>query len=448
MDAIQNRLRLRQAHTFWDGQPHTVQHDGVMFLHVSKSGGTSFDNFLAGFFPAGEMLPTDLQVKRIVEWNADDWSRYRYFKLEWPYQAAARLAPPLHFVTMLRDPVRRIVSLYKHLSRKDDHTERYESVRARRSPEQDAARRLSLAEWARLSYPEPGAYYRHPYLGMATIGVWNMRDKSQAELDELLELGKQNLRDKFTFTGVLEDYRLSKQVFCRTFGLPEHHALSEERLNVAPEATQSGNESDAETLAYIRHENRWDVALYDYARQLLIERADQLAPSLCVDAREQIDDVDAIGHESHNIDHITGSGLFPVETTEQGQSLRWTGSLPVSTLDLIGSWPSRGSIQISLDIVLVLEPKRLSELQLRLDGRPPRSTRFESISGGTRLVAEFDLSSEISGRVLHQLQLDGPTSTPPTAPGQPRDSRRLGVGLSRIAWRWNTTANHHDRGAA
>ena len=272
---LEGRLQLREALVQRHGQWVRERREGLLFLHVSKSGGTSLDNFLSGFFPADDVLPTELQVRRIADWDHADWARYKYFKLEWPIYNSRLLAPQLHYVTMLRDPVQRIVSLYKHLRRPDDHSQQYETVRNRRTPEQETARQMSLRDWVTRRHPQPGAYYRHPYLGTATIGVFNMTSLSDGQLDDLLEQGKANLRDQFAFVGIVEEYLESQRLFCRTFGVPLHYAAHREKLNAAP-ATDP-DPTAAEALDILRHENRWDVALYAYARQLFTQHCQVLA---------------------------------------------------------------------------------------------------------------------------------------------------------------------------
>jgi hypothetical protein len=438
------RLRLGEARYQRGTEWVRETRQGLLFLHVAKSGGTSLDAFFSNFFPPHEILPTDRQVRRMVEWDDQDWHRYRYFKLEWPHELTAKRSSPLHVVTLLRDPIQRIVSLYKHLRRADDHTQQYDSVRVRRTPEQEAARTLSLAEWARLRPGQPGAYFRHPYLGMATIGVRNLVEKSDAELDTLLDRAKRNLREQFAFVGIIEDYLQSKRLFCRTFGLPLHYAAGEERLNVAPRTPDPHTQLDDATQALLRRENRWDVELYEFARRLFAERCLALEhlPDPALDethAPSPPRNPPSQGRMEHGIEALPGSGFYPVETSPLGISVRWTGSLPVSTLDLVAAWPARGALEFHLDVVAVVEPERLSELQVRLDGRAPANTRWEPVSTGPRLVARFDLSEDIARRTLHQLELEGPTAEPPTPPGVPRDGRRLGIGLHRVAWTWGGT---------
>lgn len=443
---FRQRLRLREARYERGGDWVAERREGLLFLHVAKSGGTSLDAFFSSFFPADRMLPAALQHRRMVEWNPEDWRKYEYFKLEWPYELTAKISPPLHAVTLLRDPVQRIISQYKHLRRADDHSQQYDAVRARRTPEQEAARNLSLAEWARLEPPDPGAYFRHPYLGMATIGVRNLVDKTEAELDALLIRARQNLREKFAFVGIVEEYLASKRLFCQTFGIPLHYSAGEERLNVAPEQSGGKSPPDAETIALLRRDNRWDVELYEFARELftarrrtldarrdlLLDGSDLAAPPLESRPRQ--------GAAEHPIDTLPGSGLYPAEISPLGMPVRWTGCLPSTTLDLICAWPARGPLDLYLEIVAVVEPERLGELQVQLDGRPPRSIRWEPTPHGTRMVLRFDLSAEIAARNCHQLAITGPTATPPAAPGEPPDPRRLGIGLSHVAWTWGGAA--------
>jgi len=450
---VRQRLQLREARYQREGRWVRETRAGLTFLHVSKSGGTSLDNFFANFFPPEAMLPTELQVKRMVEWDDADWSRYRYFKLEWPYELTARRAPPQHFVTLLRDPVQRIVSLYKHLRRADDHTAQYDAVQARRSPEVEAARSLPLADWARLRPPEAGAYFRHPYLGMATIGVRNLLDKSNAELDALLERAKRNLREQFAFVGIVEEYLPSKRLFCESFGLPRHYAVGEERFNVAPDGGAAKSPPDGATLDLIRDENRWDAALYDFACELLAERCAELAdtdraggaPAAGSDNElrwEPTVDRSEFGCDEFDIAALPGSGWYPVEQSPLGQAVRWTGALPTSTLDLIALWPHRGPLEVHLDVFAVIDAERIHDLQVRLDGEHPYSRRWIGLPHGLRLIAHFDLTPAIAARPLHQLELEGPLAAPPadSPADQPVDVRRLGVAVHAVACLWGGAA--------
>lgn len=443
VERLTERLQLREALVQRGRDWVRERRDGLLFLHVSKSGGTSLDNFLSGFFPDRDVLPTEAQVRRIADWDAADWSRYKYFKLEWPYEPAAQRAPLLHFVTMFREPVQRIMSLYKHLRRPDDHSEQYATVRNRRTPEQESARRLSLRDWVALQYPQPGAYYRNPYLGMSTIGVWNMTSKTDAELDALLERGKANLREKFAFVGIIEEYLESQRLFCQTFGVPLHYAAHQERLNAAPAGDR--DPTDDEAIELLRHENRWDVALYAFARELFAERCQALAGSSDIAngsdvARTFGTDRPQNGRGEQWIDALSGSGFHRVEHLPTGAPLRWTGALPQATLNLLGAWPTQGKVRVEVDLAVVQEPQRLGELQVRLDGRLAESITFESAVVGTRLIAECTLTDASAARTIHELELRGPLAAPSAGPDSTGESRRLGVAVQRVGWSWQSAA--------
>lgn len=100
------------------------------FVHVMKTGGSTFRRHLEDNFPEpGAVFPdpaldSDLKhanilVQRLLELPATRRAQIRAYTGHFPFVTAALLDPELVTLTMLRDPVERTVSYLKHCKRYD-----------------------------------------------------------------------------------------------------------------------------------------------------------------------------------------------------------------------------------------------------------------------------------------------------------------------------------------
>jgi hypothetical protein len=271
------RLNLHEAR-YQQGQDwRFVSKDALVFVHPPKVGGTSFFTFLAAFFADRGILAPRLRLADTSERTAEVWRDCRFFHTGSRLDQLRRLRSRAHFVTLLRDPVSRVISQYWYYRRPSFYVDRFPDLAARRRARRELAQRLSLPEWVRASPREPGAYVRNLYVAQFGGGPDATRSATAADLDALLERSSRALQEDFVFVGITEEYARAKELFCHTFGLPMHYARSEERINVTrdPEAREP---PDAGTLELIRQENAHDFALYEFARQLCAARAAALSP--------------------------------------------------------------------------------------------------------------------------------------------------------------------------
>ncbi len=309
----------------------------IYFLHIPKSGGTSFDSFLSSFTCANSALPVELQYLG-WKWDPNGPIPFRYLHQATEYDSYRDRLPWVHFVTLLRDPIDRILSDYWYHRKKFDYGKQIAQVAEAWRSRWDQARGLSLAEWARIPAGADGAYPRNLNIAMLTCGPQEILRKSPYKHTLLLKKAKQALRDEFAFFGLMEHYARSKELFCRMFGLPEHFALGQERLNVTS-SRKLDPPADEETLQHIRAENAWDLELAEYAYELFEERWKKYSA-------EPWDDLTALrnspDHERYPREagslriasgQIRGSGLYREERNPAGWTHRWTGALGVSTIN-------------------------------------------------------------------------------------------------------------------
>ncbi len=436
-ERLHRRLSLREAR-YRRGSDWSFQtRDKLIFLHVPKSGGTSFDSFITGFFPDEEILPADRQSLIAADWRESFWNEHRYFKVGYWYDRVKHQQPSAHFLTLLRDPVKRVISYYWHLRRDEDFTDRFQGVVERRTPETSLARVCSLGEWARTPTSHEGAYPRNATTAALTIGWLPLRQTPEAEQNAVLERAKQVLRDELVYFGLVEEYQRSKELFCRTFGLPLHYAQGEERCNTSPFA-EARAKPDEETLAVIRQENRLDVALYEYARTLFEERSrtlqtvlpDTLYGSRRAWPRLRGED----GGYTQSAEALRGSGLYRVESVANGPRHCWTGRLTRTTLDLAAELPRQGELCIRLHTIASVEP--LEQVQVRLDGVAATSTHVEYHPDHQEVVCRFALEWAIASHDVHTLEIVAPARMPTNGDGQPLDERKLGIAISQVMVDW------------
>lgn len=188
------------------------------------------------------------------------------------------------YVTLLRDPVARFVSEWRHVQRGATwKTSRHWCGGGTPSP-QELPACYSGADWKRvtidafLDCPHNLAVNRQTRMlaDLTLVGCYNGSVMSPQERDVLiLASAKENLR-KTAFFGVCENQTVSQYLFETTFGLFFKKPFIQ--LNQTRSSLVLSGLSGA-SLQRIRQLNHLDVQLYEYAVQLMTERFDQMRDS-------------------------------------------------------------------------------------------------------------------------------------------------------------------------
>lgn len=272
--------------------------DVIVFLHIQKTGGTTF----------GRHLVRNIQLERPCECHAgqkkctcyrpgkkETWLFSRFstgwscgLHADWteltscvPSRMDSREVPEnmpsrnYYYITILRDPVSRYLSEWRHVQRGATWKASLHVCDGRSPTLSELPSCYSGDDWSGCSLQE---FMDCPYnlannrqtrmlADLSLVGCYNVSAMNEEERwAVLLESAKRNLLG-MAFFGLTEYQRKTQYLFERTFNLEF----------IAPFTQLNGTrassvEVPAETEHRILKLNRWDVELYEYARDLFLQR--------------------------------------------------------------------------------------------------------------------------------------------------------------------------------
>lgn len=233
--------------------PKTDAQPTVIFLHILKTAGTTLNAILENYYPAERSYAT-FPNQRHPEGSLEG-----FYALSTEAKAnidllTGHMGFGLHkylprtavYITILRNPVDRVISHYYHEYR-DPGSQLHKLIHAG----------MGLKEYVQY-YAEAGEMDNLQTRMIA--GNWEKRGFGPCT-EEMLATAKQNLRDYFIVVGLTER-------FDETYLLLKKHLGWKTRLyrkyNVAQNRPQQ-HKLSAETLQVIDELNRYDTALYHFA---------------------------------------------------------------------------------------------------------------------------------------------------------------------------------------
>jgi hypothetical protein len=251
----------------------------VHFFHVLKTGGTSLTHVLEARFPQNEVCPARL-LSQLVQLSPDILGRYKLFTGHFGHNLKRFVRRPIKHITLVRDPVAHVVSIYHHFRRDPSHP-LYERIHRQEMSLSDFVRNddaipfvhnpqlFHLGFWHRVWDPE--TMLRAMQAGPpAALEVRKAQDTQfRAALStRLLEEAIADLNG-FAFVGITEQMEVSGQLLAHTFGWRDFGPIP--FLNTSTESRGRQGISTS-TLSVIRDLTRWDADLYAYAQGLFARR--------------------------------------------------------------------------------------------------------------------------------------------------------------------------------
>uniref|UniRef100_G3PLH4 Heparan-sulfate 6-O-sulfotransferase n=1 Tax=Gasterosteus aculeatus TaxID=69293 RepID=G3PLH4_GASAC len=273
--------------------------DVMVFLHIQKTGGTTF----------GRHLVKNIQLERPCDCmsgqrkctchrpgRAESWLFSRFstgwscgLHADWTEltscvpvvmnkrdkKSAQKNKRNFYYITMLRDPVSRYLSEWKHVQRGATWKTALHMCDGRAATEDELPACYSGEDWTGvpladfMSCPSNLANNRQVRMlaDLSLVGCYNMSSVSELERGRaLLASAKANLRN-MVFYGLTEFQRKTQYLFERTFGLRFIRAFTQ--IN----STRAASVGISEKVRWrIEGLNALDVELYEYAKELFLRR--------------------------------------------------------------------------------------------------------------------------------------------------------------------------------
>ncbi|KAJ8375909.1 hypothetical protein SKAU_G00064890 [Synaphobranchus kaupii] len=194
-----------------------------------------------------------------------------------PYQKGTLLKarPKFYYITLLRDPVSRYLSEWRHVQRGATWKTSLHMCDGRTPTPDELPACYEGTDWSGCTLQQ---FMDCPYnlannrqvrmlADLSLVGCYNMSfvtEKKRAQT--LLESAKKNLRD-MAFFGLTEFQRKTQYLFERTFRLRFIRPFMQYNSTRA-----AGVDVDNDTILRIEELNELDVQLYDYAKDLFQQR--------------------------------------------------------------------------------------------------------------------------------------------------------------------------------
>ena len=228
-----------------------------VFNHIPKTGGVSIYQLLHDLLGSAQVSPHISFHEDIpYQVSANDFAHYfiiyGHIGIVWN----DIVGPGRRGMTMLRDPVDRVLSQYyfwRNMVPPSPHL-----------PHVHAAQTLSLKDFV---------YSREPLVlqGNQDVQTWFLADDFRRQYrrikpNDALEIAQQNLSERFDFVGLFEDYPGSVERLCRLLGISPPAFIPMENRTVG---RLSIGEHDPAVVDAIRELNGLDQELYHYGKQLV-----------------------------------------------------------------------------------------------------------------------------------------------------------------------------------
>lgn len=216
----------------------------VVFLHVPKAGGQTVRSILGRVYGGGLI---DFRGRLGEPWTPPtSWAGVRAVEGHLLYGVHVHTPRPVWYLTVLRDPVARVVSLYRYAARRPTHHLH------------TLARDLDLAAF--VDHPS-AAYEVHDTQTRQVAGV-----VSGAITDDHLDVARTHLAQDSAVAGAVEELDLTLVVAAERLGWPMPWYRRRNTAGGAPSI-------DATTEAAIRRRTTRDAALYRWVREQLARTA-------------------------------------------------------------------------------------------------------------------------------------------------------------------------------
>ncbi|MEN6586611.1 MAG: sulfotransferase family 2 domain-containing protein [Sulfuricella sp.] len=231
--------------------------DPIVFIHIPKTGGMTMYAMIRDIYKPSELHKINPAIESIEKYLSLSMSRKEKLKVIYghmDYWVQELLPPNSRYVTLLRNPVERVISHYHYVRRTAN------------DPLRELAMRSSLDDWVarcNLLEMDNGQTRRlSGSEGSVSFGACSA---------QMLEQARQNVQHNFALVGITERFDETYGLMSKLFDWPIRHY---QPRNVAQQRS-STKEIPARTIRLIEKHNALDMELYAHAAQLFADRLGQ-----------------------------------------------------------------------------------------------------------------------------------------------------------------------------
>ncbi len=229
----------------------------LVFLHVPKAAGSTMQEIVVRHYRGGKgfrFTGAPERLRQFVEMPEPERASYDVMTGHVPFGIHRHIPGGCTYMTMLRDPVERIVSHYYFVLSQPGHYLHDRVATARMSLHEYVEQRVSIE-----LDNDQTRYFLEPA---------GPDPRFMPITEELLRRGRENLEEHFPIVGLAERFDDSLVLMQCVFGWLD---LSYRRKNVTRDRPALAD-IPARTIDLIREVNRFDVALYRFAAELFERR--------------------------------------------------------------------------------------------------------------------------------------------------------------------------------
>jgi Galactose-3-O-sulfotransferase len=233
-----------------------MQNDrGLIFIHIPKTAGSTLRPIMDRHYPRHvirklDFLPRDLDA--FLKLPDQELSQIRLLQGHFPFGLHEHLSVPVDYLTILRDPVDRIISMYYWIHGNREHVLN------------KLVRSMSLKDFADSGFDITANHQTSLISGLTA-----------APENNALAVARNHLESEITAFGLNERFDESLLLFKKRLGWKH---LFYSRRNVTKSRPRRSDVPDA-TLEVIQKNNSLDLELYDFARRRFDETIRTLGPS-------------------------------------------------------------------------------------------------------------------------------------------------------------------------
>jgi hypothetical protein len=427
-------------------QYNLQDNDILYFCHIPKTAGMTFRTIVEDPFDCKDICPATLTA-HVADIPDAELQKYVLFRGHLGFVDLRRLLPNKNFVnvTVLREPVSRVISHYEYIRRTPG------------DPHYAAVKNMTLEEYTtKMTAGRLGKNIQTYYLAKSA-----KFDIERVPPDEAFEIAKESLRN-FAFVGLLERFQDSLFLLSYIFGWKP--ILNTRKENAAKTKTPR-EQLSPQTLEIIKEHSKFDLQIYDYAKEIFNARFDEMTQNLLSQYGDQVSltgDVNPTElpfetlkellerhHDRRYLEHHTvsssavyydfceplkGTGWHRRECPRQGAAYRWTGPDTTSTLDLPIAPPDKDlTVEFRVVCTWVTGADALDSLTLTVNGHPTELRILHSDLGERILQGTIPQTLIDGSRPFTEFtfQIDRTTSLKEANP-LGNDARVVGLAISGV----------------